>query len=168
MTRNQICRKACRAKNRKLVVTFWDRFWKKVKRSGNCWVWIGSVNGDGYGQVKRNGKAFMVHRLAWEFRHGKLPKGIKVLHSCDNPPCVTDSHLFLGTAQDNVDDCIKKGRRRYARGEQHYNAKLSEGEVETIRNACRNGATKTIVERLSKRFKVHPGHIRNVAYGFRR
>jgi len=35
---------------------------------------------------------------------------MNVLHTCDNPPCGNDRHLFLGTQSDNMIDCLNKGR----------------------------------------------------------
>ena len=42
--------------------------------------------------------------------NGEIPNKLFVLHHCDNPPCINPEHLFLGTAYDNTQDRIKKGR----------------------------------------------------------
>jgi hypothetical protein len=34
-----------------------------------------------------------------------------VCHRCDNPPCILVAHLFLDTAQGNMDDKVSKGRQ---------------------------------------------------------
>lgn len=88
-----------------------------------CWPWIGSrKKRHGYGVVTVKGhdgkwKAMGAHRAAWEVTNGPIPKGLCVLHTCDNPPCVNPSHLKLGTVQENNADKVLKGRQ--ARGDSH-------------------------------------------------
>lgn len=89
-----------------------DRFWPKVQKGDGCWEWQGSRLPHGYGHLTIPGRGVpYAHRISWELTHGEIPDGLWVLHHCDNPPCVRPDHLFLGTAQDNVDDSIRKGRR---------------------------------------------------------
>ena len=52
--------------------------------------------------------------------------------------CVNPRHLFVGTAQDNVNDMIIKGRQRSCevKGQAHGNAKLTDKdflEIEQLR-----------------------------------
>lgn len=89
-----------------------DRFWEKVTKGDGCWEWQGARIPHGYGNmtVPDHGHDY-AHRISWQLHNGEIPAGLWVLHHCDNPPCVRPDHLFLGTAQDNVDDSIRKGRR---------------------------------------------------------
>ena len=91
-------------------------FWSKARVSADdsCWEWTGARNTKGYG-IKRIGAAgkkknIMAHRMAWLLFNSTLPEGLLVCHRCDNPSCVNPAHLFLGTAKDNMDDKIAKGR----------------------------------------------------------
>ena len=59
---------------------------------------------------KRQDRPMYAHRIAWQLTHGAIPKGMFVLHRCDNPPCVNPAHLFIGTQRDNLRDCFAKGR----------------------------------------------------------
>lgn len=52
-------------------------------------------------------------RLSWTFFKGEIPRGLWVLHRCDNGFCVRPDHLFLGTCADNVHDMMAKGRAKF-------------------------------------------------------
>ena len=108
-----------------------DRFWSKVDRSGDCWLWKASRTADGYGVIRWAGKSRKAHRVAWVIAAGEIPAGKLVLHRCDVPGCVRPSHLFLGTDADNARDRTEKGRG--AKGERMGRAKLTWREVDAIR-----------------------------------
>jgi hypothetical protein len=118
-----------------------DRFWAKVAKTEGCWEWTGCRLPFGHGQVfirqgGRRGRSItmLAHRLSWELAIGPIPAGLKVLHRCDNPPCVRPDHLFLGTAADNVADCHSKGRQNHVGKPGNKNAaKLSAAQVADIR-----------------------------------
>jgi hypothetical protein len=94
----------------------------------------------GYGRLHYGGgmQYRSAARISWELHFGPIPEGLWVLHKCDNPRCVRPDHLFLGTSLDNVRDMIAKGRRRpaslAARGDGHPQAKLTEEQVNRLRN----------------------------------
>ena len=98
------CSRACRKASIEL------RFWKRVIKTDTCWLWIGSINSTGYGTVNLGVHTVGAHCYSWVITNGPIVKGLQVLHACDNPPCVNPAHLFLGTAIDNMRDCVAKHR----------------------------------------------------------
>lgn len=102
-----------RARGRKVTRPLEERFWPKVDKrcSDECWVWRGGRYSRGYGRFFLAGKSARAHRIAWQLANGEaVPAGMIVCHSCDNPPCVNPSHLWLGTGTDNYADMVQKGR----------------------------------------------------------
>lgn len=60
-----------------------DYFWAKVEEGPDCWIWKGSKTRNGYGKY-----TVIAHKIAYELAKGRVPDGLDILHSCDNPLCV--------------------------------------------------------------------------------
>lgn len=91
------------------------RLWARVRKTETCWIWEGSRNKQGYGNINRGGRSegnVSTHRAAWELAYGPVPPGKYLLHSCDNPPCCNPAHLRLGTAAENNADWQERGKGR--------------------------------------------------------
>ena len=134
---------------------------KSADFAGDCEIWQGCVNGEGYGLLNVNGKTNRAHRVAMQVLG--LPEILRnacVLHRCDTPSCVRRDHLFLGTQVDNVRDRDSKGRANPPRGENHSRSKLTEGNVREIRSRTVAG-----VRAMALEFGVSPRAIRKVLSG---
>jgi hypothetical protein len=117
-------------------------FWSKVEKTNTCWIWTGSKVPRGYGTLSWGKRIINAHRIAWTLTFDRIPSGLFVCHKCDTPSCVNPSHLFLGTARDNTQDALRKGRLKSP------NAKLTEQIVREIRKR------ETSMRKLAKLYGV--------------
>ena len=78
-----------------------ERFWEKVKKTAECWIWTGANIGNGYGVFRINGGNRVAHRVSFEWANGPIPAGLEVDHTCFNRLCVKPSHLRLLTHAQN-------------------------------------------------------------------
>jgi len=171
-----------------------ERFWAKVVKTKSCWLWQGAGSKSRYGRLRVENGMVSTHRYSYQLHKGMIPAGLYVCHTCDRPACVNPQHLFLGTAQDNQDDCVKKGRtaagdrngsrlhpENRPRGDHHFSrtnpekllsaerhgrAKLSNAEVMTIRRiyAERKNKRGSFVI-LAAKYGVSAGAISHIIHG---
>lgn len=119
---------ACRGEKRLAFLSM-----SRVEPSSGCWLWLLATNKGGYGEVDLIQGETYAHRVAYVLFIGPVPPGWFVCHKCDHPRCVNPQHLFLGTARDNVQDSIAKGR--FFRW-QHTGMRLSGDPINRPRKSC--------------------------------
>lgn len=138
------------------------RILKKCKKTNKCWIWLGSCNQRGYGRLKVKKKLLFAHRISYEIFKGDIPEHIHVCHTCDNPGCINPKHLFLGTAQDNHDDMVKKERRKSDQGEANPGSKLKNIDVINIRYLLKN---RGFVREIALKYDISTNAIYNIKNG---
>ncbi len=124
------------------------RFSERTDKSGGpeaCWPWTGTRTTAGYGWLIVDGVQTYAHRLAIILRGEVIPGGHEVMHVCDNPWCVNPIHLLVGTRADNARDMVVKGRSQ--RGAGHWNAKMTNREIQEIRDLRAYGFSNLWLER---------------------
>ena len=67
-----------------------------------CWLWFGSTNVHGYGEIRFNGKLHRVHRIMYEIYKHKIPDNLCIDHLCRNRHCVNPEHLECVSLQENI------------------------------------------------------------------
>lgn len=92
------------------------RVGRVVVTEAGCHEWGGTRDADGYGVLPKVARAQLgerrASRAAFVLDRGAVPEGLRVLHSCDNPPCVRPEHLRAGTQAENMADKVSRGRHR--------------------------------------------------------
>ena len=80
-----------------------DRFWSKVEKSADCWLWKAGKQGDGYGSFHPKTKeSVLAHVFAYSLLKGAIPRGLELDHLCRNKSCVNPEHLEPVTHRENV------------------------------------------------------------------
>lgn len=141
---------------------FWAKaLARKLVTDSGCWRWTGQHTSDGYGRVgvgpDHARESRRVHRVSWEIHFGAITDDAMVCHRCDVRDCFNPEHLFLGTAADNMHDCVSKGR--LPRGAARKQSILRDDDVRQMRAAMAAGAT---TRECARRFGVSQGCVARV------
>jgi hypothetical protein len=142
-----------------------ERFWSRVDvgEPDECWLWQG-LKHEGYGRFYFKGRRVYVHRLSWEWANQQeIPKGMLVLHTCDQSSCVNPAHLQLGTQAENMRQMKERGRSRA--GERNALAKMTDAQVKEIRRIANEGKLKH--KEIAALVGVSVSGVRKVIYGTR-
>lgn len=148
-----------------LSPSFHRRFLKRVVKTSRCWIWNGPKIASGYGRISFGGRCStgLAHRASWIFHNKRrIPNGMGVLHSCDNPSCVNPKHLSLGNQIENLHQAVSRGRCLI--GESHPKSKLSNKSVRVIKSLLGRISRK----RIALRFKVSSTLVDRIAWGLTR
>jgi hypothetical protein len=153
-----------------------QRFWSKVDKSGDCWLWTGCTFVRGDGVFRMGGKNYHAARLAYEWTYGPIPAGMLVCHRCDTPACCRPDHLFLGKPADNSRDMVEKGRQaqgerhgrhlhpeRYVYGEAAPHTKLTTAQVAEIRRRYAAGGISQTT--LADEYGIHQASLSRIVRG---
>jgi hypothetical protein len=139
---------------------------KIIISKDGCWEWQGARSAKDYGVVSYNKTIYFSHRLFYKLFKGELISGYQICHHCDNPCCVNPDHLFIGTNKDNVQDCIRKGRRSQSFEKKHiaHNASLTKEEAEKIVTFAALNPLATSTQ-ISEKFKISKQLAKDVKRG---
>ncbi|MEX3655267.1 HNH endonuclease signature motif containing protein [Mycolicibacterium fortuitum] len=83
------------------------RFWTKVDKSGEHWLWTGAKAeaAGGHGMFWIDGKHVKAHRFSFELAKGPIPPELVIDHNFDCPKhCVNPDHLRLATRKQNSEN----------------------------------------------------------------
>ena len=91
-----------------------EDFWRHVDWSAGpsaCWLWVGSRQSMGYGNLSFGGRHQLAHRVAYQLGVGAIPDGLELDHLCRVLRCVNPAHLEPVTRQENLRRRVYKNRR---------------------------------------------------------
>lgn len=141
-------------------------------------------NGQNYAYVYIDRVQFRVPRLVLELKLNRpIKKRYFALHICDNPWCVEREHIYEGTAKNNTDDMMKRGRHisvrcpekmargnkngsrtcpeRRPRGKKHWCSVLTPKRAKEMQRLSKTHTQHELVEM----FDVSKGTVYNIQQG---
>jgi hypothetical protein len=92
------------------------RLLRKSTEDGDCWIWTGTRDRNGYGNIcrPRERRMTLAHRLAYELFVGTIPSDREIDHLCRNRACLRPSHLEPVTRQQNMLRAVEARGQREA------------------------------------------------------
>ena len=79
-----------------------ERVALRLVADGDCLIWTGHVERNGYGKITIDERSHWVHRVAWEGQHGPIPDALTIDHLCRRSLCCNTAHMELVTRGENA------------------------------------------------------------------
>lgn len=98
------------------------RFTNFTTKRGDCVLWNGHLDKDGYGTFYFRKKSRRAHRVAYYRQFGEIADGMVIDHTCNNRHCVNPQHLRQVTPRQNT---LENSR--------------SIGAINKAKKTCKNG-----------------------------
>lgn len=142
---------------RTIADTFDEQY--AVDRKTGCWIWQRACKGKevsrggGYGCFRMRGKMIGAHVFAYERKHGKVPRGMHVMHLCHNTKCVNPAHLQTGTNEENQAHSARDLRRP---------RKLTVAAVRDIKRSCAGGVLQRV---MAEKYGIAQGDVSHIVNG---
>lgn len=134
-----------------------------------CWNCIShSQYRGGYIHLYKNDKKIKLHREVLSIKLGRELKPDEMTrHICDNPQCCNPNHLIVGTALDNYNDMIRRGRAYFQtnppKTKKIIKRKIHDKDVITTEEDVKLIYSKVISENMSqKNVCINYGYTRGV------
>lgn len=70
--------------------------------NSGCWLWLGRLDHNGYGQFSHGQRRSQAHRWSYERLVGPIPDGLQIDHLCRVRSCVNPVHLEPVTQRENI------------------------------------------------------------------
>lgn len=134
-----------------------------------CWIWKGTVqdhNGKGHqhGIIWYNRKYVQTHRIMYHNFINDVPEykpnGLIILHKCtheNNGRCINPWHLKLSNSKENTKDAMDSTTLcLYKNNENNPNSKLSNKEVEQIRQLKNSNLTQ---KEIAEIFQINQSQV---------
>ena len=104
-----------------------------------CWRFLGSIQYQGYGKIKRGGRNVAAHRYFYEKLVGQIPNGLTLDHLCEVKDCVNPNHLKPATIWENSSrgNCVSAiNSRKVFCKRNHPLPKIAERKYGQMRREC--------------------------------
>ncbi len=136
---------------------------------GDCWLWPGSDNGNGYGKIRLDGRSVYVHRFVHEWLVGPIPLGATIDHVCRVTRCCNPDHLEPVSLLENLRRSpltrasINSAKTECPRGhpydeENTYYHSRPDGRPERGCRRCRSAAVVKTREKAKATSYTHSGN----------
>lgn len=147
-----------------------EEFWDHVDVRGpeECWPWLEGLFNDGYGCVavpEVKSSPCRANRVAFFLQNNYWPEQSN--HTCDYKLCCNPAHVYDGSQAQNMKDRSER-RRNDCRGEKNPQAKLTDAQVEEIRQKYWSDPYRGHITALGAEYGVRHSQISRIIHGKRR